>query len=46
MNRILIVFFLMLNLNSSVYAEEKKCKTFDIACKTKNFVSETPVNFQ
>ena len=41
MNRILIVFFLMLNLNSSVYAEEKKCKTFDIACKTKNFVSET-----
>ena len=41
MNRILIVFFLMLNLNSTVYAEEKKCRTFDIACKTKNFVSET-----
>ena len=41
MNKILIVFFLMLNLNSSAYAEEKKCGTFDIACKTKNFVSET-----
>ena len=41
MNRILIIFFLILNFNNSVYAEEKKCRTFDIVCKTKNFVSET-----
>ena len=45
MNRILIVFFLIMNLNSPVYAEEKKCRTFDIACKTKNFVSPT-IEFQ
>ena len=41
MNRILIIVFLILNLNSSASAEEKKCRTFDIACKTKNFVNET-----
>ena len=32
---------MIFSFNSSVSAEEKKCRTFDIACKTKSFVNET-----
>ena len=41
MNKILLIVVLIFSFNSSVSAEEKKCRTFDIACKTKNFVNET-----
>ncbi len=41
MNKILLIVVLIFGLNSFVFAEEKKCRTFDIACKTKNFVNET-----
>ena len=41
MNKILLIIVLIFSFDSSVFAEEKKCRTFDIACKTKNFVNET-----
>ena len=41
MIKILLVVVLILSFNSSVSAEEKKCRTFDVACKTKNFFNET-----
>ena len=41
MNKILLIVVLIFGLSSFVFAEEKKCRTFDIACKTKNFVNET-----
>ncbi len=41
MNKILLIIILIFGFNSSVSAEEKKCRTFDVACKTKNFVNET-----
>ena len=39
MNKILLIIVLIFSFDSSVFAEEKKCRTFDIACKTKNFVN-------
>lgn len=34
----LIVTFLTLSLYSSVFAEEKKCRSFDLFCKTTSAV--------
>ena len=42
MNKIKIILILFaLNLTTSISAEEVKCKTFDIGCKTKKFINET-----
>ena len=42
MNKITLLFiFLILSFNSSIYADEIKCKKFDIKCKTKNFIEES-----
>ena len=42
MNKIkIILVILTLFTSSSVLAEEVKCKTFDIGCKTKKFIDET-----
>jgi len=37
----LISIFLFFNLNILVFADEKKCGTFDLGCKTKKFVENT-----
>ena len=37
--------FLFFSLNISVFADEKKCGTFDIGCKTKKFIDDTK-NYQ
>tara|TARA_X000001036_G_C20452454_1_gene713911 strand:- start:7 stop:207 length:201 start_codon:yes stop_codon:yes gene_type:complete len=37
----LITTFLLLSFNTSIFAEEKKCSTFDVGCKVGKFVSET-----
>jgi len=41
--KIIIIFltFLSLTFSSSVYANEVKCKIYDVVCKTKNFVTDT-----
>tara|TARA_B100001057_G_scaffold4930_1_gene4444 strand:- start:2684 stop:2887 length:204 start_codon:yes stop_codon:yes gene_type:complete len=42
MNQIRIILVLLtLSFTFSVLAEDKKCKTFDIGCKTKKFMDET-----
>ena len=42
MSKITLLFiFLILSLNSSIYADELKCKKFDVKCKTKKFIEET-----
>ena len=42
MNKIKIILVLLtLSFISSIKAEEVKCKTFDIGCKTKKFIDET-----
>ena len=42
MKKTLILFvFLTLSFNTSVNAEEKKCKTFDIGCKMGKIISDT-----
>tara|TARA_B100001057_G_C22667625_1_gene878511 strand:- start:814 stop:1038 length:225 start_codon:yes stop_codon:yes gene_type:complete len=41
MNKILLIVVLIFSFNSLVSAEEKKCGTFNMVCKTKNFVNET-----
>ena len=42
MNQIRIILVLLtLSFTTSVLAEDKKCKTFDIGCKTKKFMDET-----
>ena len=41
--KIIIIFltFLSLAFSSSVYANEVKCKIYDVVCKSKNFVTDT-----
>ena len=41
--KIIIIFltFLSLTFSSSVYANEVKCKIYDVVCKTKKFVTDT-----
>ena len=41
MIKVLLIVILIFSFNSFISAEEKKCRTFDVACKTKNFVNET-----
>ena len=42
MSKILLIFmFLISTLNVSVYAEEKKCKVYDIICKSKAAIENT-----
>ena len=42
MKKTLILFiFLTFSFNSSVIAEEKKCKTFDVGCKMGKIISDT-----
>ena len=42
MNKITLLFiFLILSFNSSISADELKCKKFDVKCKTKKFIEET-----
>ena len=42
MNKIkMIIVILTLSISTSVLANEVKCKTFDIGCKTKKFINET-----
>jgi len=42
MKKTLILFILLtFSFNSSVNAEEKKCKTFDVGCKMGKFLSDT-----
>ena len=42
MNKIKIILTLLtLSISTSVLANEVKCKTFDIGCKTKKFINET-----
>jgi hypothetical protein len=45
MNKILLIVVLIFSFNNLVSAEEKKCRTFDIVCKTKNSVNKT-IEFQ
>ena len=37
----LISIFLFFNLNILVFADEKKCATFDLGCKTNKFIENT-----
>ena len=42
MNKIILLFiFLILSFNSSISADELKCKKFDVKCKTKKFIDKT-----
>ncbi len=42
MNKIKIILVLLtLSISTSVLANNVKCKTFDIGCKTKKFINET-----
>ena len=42
MNRIiLLLIFLISTFNSSLFANELRCKNFDVKCKTKKFIEET-----
>ena len=41
MNKILLIVILIFSFNRLVYDEKKKYETFNIVCKTKNFVNET-----
>ena len=42
MNKITLLFiFLILSFNSSISADELKCKKLDVKCKTKKFIEET-----
>ena len=46
MNKIFLLFiFLILSFNSSISANELKCKKFDLKCKSKKFIEETK-NYQ
>ena len=38
---ILLLSFLTLSFNISVYADEEKCKFYDVLCKTKKFTADT-----
>ena len=37
----LIFIFLVIGFSTSLYAQEKKCKSYNIACKVGKFVSDT-----
>ena len=42
MKKALLIFvFLITTLNVSVYADEKKCKAYDIICKSKAAIENT-----
>ena len=42
MKKILLIFILLFfNINISLSADEEKCGTFDLSCKTKKFVEDT-----
>ena len=42
MNKITLLFiFLILGFNSSIYADEIKCKKFDVKCKAQKIIEET-----
>ena len=42
MKKTLILFiFLTFSFNTSVIAEDKKCKAFDVACKMSKIISDT-----
>ncbi|MBD1172511.1 hypothetical protein IDG78_03075 [Pelagibacterales bacterium SAG-MED05] len=42
MNRTILLFiFLISGFNSSISANELRCKNFDVKCKTKKFIEET-----
>ncbi len=42
MKKTLILFiFLIFSFNTSIIAEEKKCKTFDVGCKMSKMISDT-----
>jgi hypothetical protein len=42
MKKILLVYiFLFFNINISLFADEEKCGTFDLKCKSKKFVEDT-----
>ena len=36
-----IFIFLFINLSNLISADEQKCGTFDLGCKTKKFIDET-----
>jgi hypothetical protein len=37
----LVFMFLIFSFNTSLYAQETKCKSYNIACKVGKFVSDT-----
>jgi hypothetical protein len=42
MNKVIIVFLLtMFTFSTSLYADEKKCKIFELVCKSKKFINDT-----
>ena len=41
MKIVMFLIFVTFSLTSAIKAEEVKCKTFDIGCKTKKFLNET-----
>ena len=42
MKKTLILFvFLTFSFNTSIIAEEKKCKAFDVGCKMSKIISDT-----
>tara|TARA_B100001057_G_scaffold471930_1_gene534702 strand:- start:699 stop:902 length:204 start_codon:yes stop_codon:yes gene_type:complete len=42
MNKIKVILIVIsLSLTTPISADEIKCKTFDIGCKTKKFINET-----
>ena len=42
MNKTLIIFILSIfSFNTSLFAVEKKCSSFNIGCKIGNFISDT-----
>ena len=40
-NILLISIFLFFSSNTLILADEKKCNTFDLGCKTKKFIDDT-----
>ena len=42
MNKVIIAFILtMFTFSTSLYADEKKCKIFQLVCKSKQFLNDT-----
>ena len=40
-NILLVSIFLFFSSNTLILADEKKCNTFDLGCKTKKFIDDT-----